>query len=125
MPLACLYGAAAAVVNPSLGEGFGLPAVEAAACGAPLVLSDLPAHRENLGDAALYFPPLDADSLLWNLVRLLDDPIWRPLSADARGPPSHRSRGTRPADRLTRVRRRGSAPERSRRWIAAPVRSRW
>ena len=72
--LACLYGAAAAVVNPSLGEGFGLPAVEAAACGAPLVLSDLPAHRENLGDAALYFPPLDADSLLRNLVQLLDDP---------------------------------------------------
>src|SRR5205085_3000378 len=47
--LACLYGACAAAVVPSLAEGFGLPAVEAAACGAPVVLSDLPAHRETLG----------------------------------------------------------------------------
>src|SRR5262249_53189178 len=55
--LARLYTGAALVVNPSLGEGFGLPAVEAAACGAPLVLSDLPAHRESLGDAAEYVAP--------------------------------------------------------------------
>lgn len=71
--LACLYGASSAVVVPSLAEGFGLPAVEAAACGAPVVLSDLPAHRENLGDAALYFPPRDVDALLWCLLRILDD----------------------------------------------------
>ena len=57
--LACLYRGAAAVVSPSLAEGFGLPAVEAAACGAPVVLSDIPAHRETLGDAALFFPPRD------------------------------------------------------------------
>ncbi len=52
--LACLYSGATCVVLPSLAEGFGLPAVEAAACGAPLVLSDLPAHRETLDGAAIF-----------------------------------------------------------------------
>ena len=61
--LACLYSACAAAVVPSLAEGFGLPAVEAAACGAPVVLSDLPAHRETLGGAALFFPPRDVHAL--------------------------------------------------------------
>lgn len=71
--LACLYGAASAMVSPSLSEGFGLPAVEAAACGAAVVLSDIPAHRESLGDAALYFPPRDAGALAGILRRLLAD----------------------------------------------------
>jgi glycosyltransferase involved in cell wall biosynthesis len=71
--LACLYCAATAAVVPSLAEGFGLPAVEAAACGAPGVLSDLAAHRESLADAALYFPALDADALARNLRRLVED----------------------------------------------------
>ena len=61
--LAALYGVATAVCVPSLSEGFGLPAVEAAACGAPLALSDLPAHRETLDGAALFFPPRDATAL--------------------------------------------------------------
>lgn len=69
--LACLYSAATAVVLPSLAEGFGLPAVEAAACGAPVVLSDLAAHRETLGDAALYFPAMDVKELARQLERLL------------------------------------------------------
>ena len=72
--LACLYSSATAVVIPSLAEGFGLPAVEAAACGGPTVLSDLPAHRETLGNAALYFPPTDAASLAGVLGQVLDDP---------------------------------------------------
>jgi len=75
--LACLYAAATVVVLPSLAEGFGLPAVEAAACGAPLVLSDLPAHRETLGDAALYFPPADTGALEQALERALDDETLR------------------------------------------------
>jgi alpha-1,3-rhamnosyl/mannosyltransferase len=72
--LACLYTAAAAAVVPSLAEGFGLPAVEAAACGAPVVLSELPAHRETLGDAALYFPPRDTAALRDALERALSEP---------------------------------------------------
>ena len=71
--LASLYSAATAVVIPSLAEGFGLPAVEAAACGAPTVLSDLPAHRETLGDAALYFRPTDREELTRLLGRVIRD----------------------------------------------------
>jgi glycosyltransferase involved in cell wall biosynthesis len=71
--LACLYGGATAVVLPSLAEGFGLPAVEAAACGAPLVLSDLPAHRETLDGAALFFEPTDTRGLAEHLRRIAGD----------------------------------------------------
>lgn len=61
--LACLYSGATGVVIPSLAEGFGLPAVEAAACGAAVALSDLPPHHETLGAAALFFPPTDVEAL--------------------------------------------------------------
>ena len=71
--LACLYTAATAVALPSLAEGFGLPAVEAAACGAPVLLSDLPAHRESLGDGGLYFAPRDPAALAAALATMLDD----------------------------------------------------
>jgi alpha-1,3-rhamnosyl/mannosyltransferase len=71
--LACLYGAATAVVIPSLAEGFGLPAVEAAACGAPVVLSDIAAHHEALADGALYFAATDAQALAGRLDRVLAD----------------------------------------------------
>ena len=83
--LACLYSAAVIVVQPSLAEGFGLPAVEAAACGAPVVLSDIPAHRETLGDDALFFPPGDPIVLAEWLQRLLgSDMLRRSLAERAR-----------------------------------------
>ena len=75
--LACLYAGAAAVVLPSLAEGFGLPAVEAAACGAPVVLSDIPAHRETLGNEAIFFPPRDAVALAERLGQLLGSDMLR------------------------------------------------
>jgi glycosyltransferase involved in cell wall biosynthesis len=75
--LACLYSGAAAVAIPSLAEGFGLPAVEAAACGAPTVLSDIAAHRETLGDAALYFEPAEPGELASRLEEILDDQAFR------------------------------------------------
>jgi glycosyltransferase involved in cell wall biosynthesis len=75
--LACLYAGATCVVLPSLAEGFGLPAVEAAACGAPLVLSDLPAHRETLDGAALFVRPTDVDGFAAALGRVLDEPSER------------------------------------------------
>ena len=71
--LACLYSGSAAVVIPSLAEGFGLPAVEAAACGAAVALSDLPPHRETLGTAALFFPPTDVEALATILRCLSED----------------------------------------------------
>lgn len=83
--LACLCSAATAVVLPSLAEGFGLPAVEAAACGAPLALSMLDAHRETMGDAALYFAPDDVATLTSILERLAsDDELRRDLAERAR-----------------------------------------
>ena len=75
--LACLYSAATAVVIPSLAEGFGLPAVEAAACGAAVALSDLPPHRETLGGAALFFDPTDAAAITDTLARLAQDAALR------------------------------------------------
>jgi glycosyltransferase involved in cell wall biosynthesis len=75
--LACLCSAATAVVLPSLAEGFGLPAVEAAACGAPVLLSDLPAHRETLDGAALFFPPRDEHALAEFLGHLANDDALR------------------------------------------------
>ncbi len=75
--LAALYTGATAVVIPSLAEGFGLPAVEAAACGAPLLLSDIAAHRETLGGAAVFFPPQSVDRLAAELRDLLDDEVKR------------------------------------------------
>lgn len=79
--LACLYTGATCVVLPSLAEGFGLPAVEAAACGAPLVLSCLPAHREMLDGAALFVQPTDVDGFSAALGRVLDDPSERDVLA--------------------------------------------
>lgn len=79
--LACLYAGATLVILPSLAEGFGLPAVEAAACGAPVVLSDLAAHRESLADGAAFFPPRDPLALADVTVGLLDDPQSRAVLA--------------------------------------------
>ncbi len=75
--LASLYSGASAVVLPSLAEGFGLPAVEAAACGAPVVLSDIPAHRETLGDDAVFFPARDPGALAEQVEHLLGSEMLR------------------------------------------------
>ena len=61
--LSAWYAGAAALVLPSLLEGFGLPPVEAAAFGVPTVASDLPALRETLGDGFIAVPPGDAVAL--------------------------------------------------------------
>jgi alpha-1,3-rhamnosyl/mannosyltransferase len=72
--LAFLYASARIVLVPSLYEGFGLPGLEALACGAPVLATDIPAHREVLGDAAEYAGPGDAPSLARALRRLWSDP---------------------------------------------------
>lgn len=62
--LAHLYNQALAFVYPSLYEGFGIPLLEAAACGCPVIASDIPSSREVLGDVPIYFDPQDTDSLI-------------------------------------------------------------
>ena len=61
--LPALYAGASAVIYPSWYEGFGLPALEGLAAGAPVVTSDAPALLEVGGDATLVAPPGDADAL--------------------------------------------------------------
>lgn len=54
-----IYAAAEALTFPSLGEGFGLPIVEAFACGTPVLTSNVSCMPEVAGDAALFFNPED------------------------------------------------------------------
>ena len=68
-----LYSGAGCFLFPSLGEGFGLPPLEAMACGAPVVASDRPAVPEVTGDAALLAPPHDVEALAGHVSRVLLD----------------------------------------------------
>lgn len=58
-----LYGRAAAFVYPSLYEGFGIPLLEALACGCPVIASDIPSTREVAADCASYFDPNSSEAL--------------------------------------------------------------
>lgn len=66
-----LFSHAQAFVFPSYTEGFGLPPLEAMQCECPTIVSDIPAHRWVLGDAALYCNPYNADSLADTLLQLV------------------------------------------------------
>ncbi len=71
--LRCLFSGAEAFAFPSLYEGFGLPVLEAMACGAPVVCSRAAALREVAGDAAVLVDPLDIESIGDGLKKMLGD----------------------------------------------------
>ncbi|WP_448382527.1 glycosyltransferase family 4 protein [Desulfosoma sp.] len=90
--LAALYSGATALVYPSLYEGFGLPVLEAMACGCPVVCSDIDALKETAGDAALFTNPHDPDGL----ASVLDD-----LLGSAQRREEYRCRGLERARRFS------------------------
>jgi glycosyltransferase involved in cell wall biosynthesis len=81
--LRALYESAACFVFPSRYEGFGLPPLEAMACGCPVIASDAASIPEVCGDAALSFDRDDPAALRAQLDRLLGDPALRAALAEA------------------------------------------
>jgi glycosyltransferase involved in cell wall biosynthesis len=72
--LASLYRLASVVLQPSEAEGFGLPVVEALACGAEVVASDIPVLREVGGPAVVYCPVADVGQWAETVDQLLREP---------------------------------------------------
>jgi alpha-1,3-rhamnosyl/mannosyltransferase len=75
--LPALYAAATAFIFPSRYEGFGLPVLEAMACGTPVACSNVSSLPEVAADAALLFDPDDIMAIAQALQRLLDAPSLR------------------------------------------------
>ena len=75
--LPAIYAGAQVLVFPSLYEGFGLPVLEAMACGTPVTASSASSIPEVGGDAVLYFDPTDTDEMIETTRRLLRDAALR------------------------------------------------
>lgn len=75
--LPALYRRATAMVFPSLFEGFGMPLVEAMACGCPIAASDRGAIAETCGDSALLFDPEDEEAMVDAIRRIGQDDALR------------------------------------------------
>jgi glycosyltransferase involved in cell wall biosynthesis len=71
--LVSLYSAAHVVAMPALSEGFGLPAAEAIACGTPVIATAGGAVAEVVGEAGVFFDPLDVDDMARVIVRTATD----------------------------------------------------
>jgi glycosyltransferase involved in cell wall biosynthesis len=71
--LVALYNASLALTLVSLDEGFGLPAIEAMACGVPVIASRVGALPEVVGDAGVYVDPRDPESIAEQLRRVAED----------------------------------------------------
>lgn len=67
------FAHAEALVFPSLYEGFGLPALEAMACGCPVIASNLASLPEVCGDAALYCDPYSSQEIADRMLQILQD----------------------------------------------------
>ena len=71
--LRALYSSCTVFVYPSVYEGFGLPPLEAMACGAPVIASNIATFQETLGSAAELVEPNDVEALARSMVEILDD----------------------------------------------------
>ena len=69
-----LLNTSAALVFPSLWEGFGLPAVEAMSCGVPVLSSDRGSLPEVIEGAGLFYDPLDLDDITRTILRFFEEP---------------------------------------------------
>lgn len=70
--LLSLYNQAECLIFPSVYEGFGLPLLEAMACGCPVLASDIPVFKEVCGDAAIYFNPYDSKNIHDTIIQYLN-----------------------------------------------------
>jgi len=71
--LVTIYQQAEVFVFPSLIEGFGLPGLEAMACGLPVLVSDIPVFREIYKDAVIYFDPFSINDLAEKIKKIIKD----------------------------------------------------
>ncbi|MCA9904808.1 MAG: glycosyltransferase, partial [Anaerolineae bacterium] len=71
------YNAAEAFIYPSVFEGFGMPVLEAMACGTPVVVSDASSLPEVAGEAGLCVPPHDVEAWSGALRQIYLDETWR------------------------------------------------
>lgn len=71
--LCALYSSCKVFIYPSVYEGFGLPPLEAMACGAPVIAGRIPTLQETLGSAAHLVEPLDVPALARSIIDLLED----------------------------------------------------
>jgi glycosyltransferase involved in cell wall biosynthesis len=73
--LPCLYSLAKIFCFPSFAEGFGLPPLEAMAAGTPVVVSDIPVHKEIYSNAASFANPNKPDDIANAILKLLNDDV--------------------------------------------------
>lgn len=108
--LKALYSQALALVFPSLYEGFGLPPLEAMACGCPVAVSTAASLPEACGEAALYFDPHDGAAITHALQRLATEPALREHLRQAGAAQAARHRWQTPAARLLQALHQHAVP---------------
>jgi glycosyltransferase involved in cell wall biosynthesis len=75
--LPLIYNLADVFIYPSVYEGFGLPVLEAMACGTPVITSNVSSMPEIVGDAGVLITPNDSRTLAQSMLELINDPITR------------------------------------------------